>query len=688
MDVSNLLTGNKPGPQASDAEARHQASRQGFTGHNGAVAGHDTMAGLMSQTGPTGASGPNPGYAMSPNGRPCKQVSFELRYDDPTRRSRIPMRVNIYPHDTTDSIVTTVKNFHGLYGRRGVIFEDSNGSVLIARYENFDNGMTVFVRAAPGEPEVMSEYAQTQHSMSPRKPRLGAPFEMLPPQLQLQPGSRPASRTAGKRSISPQSSRSHRSGSAITNAKIRSRPGLKARGNNSFDSVTDVKVEGADDYSDSDGGNASVTSSRRSKNEVVASADIDVKNIVEGGRRKRAKFDSSELPLFVPPQVPITTSTSSVSPQRRIGSHNGASPYSHSNQHTFSYTQPLPSPQSYGYADMSHMSGGQISAPFPQPQGGRVRTRGSVQYVPTRHCGSGASGILPTPDPTIGGSVISDEDVALQLMRLGDVSNFSTHGRTSTSTVDDALSGKAELASSDEDSEDGSDAEGNDLPTLPAHTNVHGHGLPTSFDSGETSADDYDDNKDGSFKGDSDELMPDEHGILRPSGKSKSSTKGRSTSLSKSSGSKPGKPRPSSSLSKHHKSKSTSSKQPISPTSLPPQSRKTSSASLNFQHQLGVDEEDMSMKPRCQRCRKSKKGCDRQRPCQRCKDAGIGIEGCVSEDEGNGRKGRYGRHMGVPVKKGEPGWMGDAALDGMMGAAMGYMPPPPLVGDKSKKRKR
>ena len=81
------------------------------------------------------------------------------------------------------------------------------------------------------------------------------------------------------------------------------------------------------------------------------------------------------------------------------------------------------------------------------------------------------------------------------------------------------------------------------------------------------------------------------------------------------------------------------------------QVRKSSGSSLNFQHPLGTDEEDLSSKPRCQRCRKSKKGCDRQRPCGRCKDAGIGIDGCVSEDEGNGRKGRYGRHMGVAVQK-------------------------------------
>lgn len=68
---------------------------------------------------------------------------------------------------------------------------------------------------------------------------------------------------------------------------------------------------------------------------------------------------------------------------------------------------------------------------------------------------------------------------------------------------------------------------------------------------------------------------------------------------------------------------------------------------------LPPGEEDLSTKPRCQRCRKSKKGCDRQRPCQRCRDAGLSAKDCVSEEEGNGRKGRYGRHMGLPVKKAE-----------------------------------
>ena len=83
-----------------------------------------------------------------------------------------------------------------------------------------------------------------------------------------------------------------------------------------------------------------------------------------------------------------------------------------------------------------------------------------------------------------------------------------------------------------------------------------------------------------------------------------------------------------------------------------------------------------------------------------CKDAGIGIEGCISEDEGNGRKGRYGRHMGVPVKRGEEGFvepedsvppMSMAATSGGGGGQGmpngGYFLAPAPV-DKSKKRKR
>ena len=226
-------------------------------------------------------------------------------------------------------------------------------------------------------------------------------------------------------------------------------------------------------------------------------------------------------------------------------------------------------------------------------------------------------------------------------MRLGDASNFSTHGRTSTSTLDDALSGKAEVASSSDESDNGSDEE-QQLPPLPYNPgHLHGGvGQPMRrYDSVDSSGEEYED-RDDSFKGESDELVADEHHDYRAL---YGTVKARSSVSSKTS--KAGKPR---ALSK---TKGKGSKPPMSPTSLPSQSRKASSASLNPQHPVGIDEEDLSSKPRCQRCRKSKKGCDRQRPCGRCKDAGIGIEGCVSEDEGNGRKGRYGRHMGVTVKK-------------------------------------
>ncbi|KAF1981595.1 hypothetical protein K402DRAFT_341991 [Aulographum hederae CBS 113979] len=554
------------------------------------------------------------------------------------------MRVNIFQHDSTESIIATVRNFYGLYDGQCVSFEDKSHNTIIARYENFEDGMTVLVKATGEECEPADGPAPRQ-SLSPRRPRLGPPFQMLPPQAGHANISRPSSRNARRRSKSPASSRGGRSTSANTNPKSRSRPTLKGRSTGSHGSLGDGHGDAAQDYSDSDGENGSVTSSRRGKSEIVASADISVENIVEGGRRKRAKFDSSELPLFVPTQVPVTASVSSVSPQRRIGSHNGASPFAYSNQQTFSYQQPLPSPQSYNLSDLSYMHGADKGV----PTGGsnyRLRDRGASQYGATRYGHNAANGVLPTPDPTIGGSVISDEDVARQLMRLADDSNFSSHGRTSTSTVDDALSGKAEAASSAADS-DMSDDEGNALPAAAAVYPREG------AEGGETSGEEYEDAKDGSFKGFSDEMDPENASSMQQPGNSNSNVLHGKASFSGPSAKGPriGKSRSQSAPKNKNGKALSASKAPISPTSLPSQSRKASNASLNFQHQFGADEEDLSSKPRCQRCRKSKKGCDRQRPCQRCKDAGIGIEGCVSEDEGNGRKGRYGRHMGVPVKK-------------------------------------
>lgn len=373
--------------------------------------------------------------------------------------------------------------------------------------------------------------------------------------------------------------------------------------------------------------------------------------------------------MFVPPQVPMTASISSISPQRRSGPGNAASPYGYPTQQTFSYTQPLPSPQSYG-SNGHYMQNGVTSTgysgngSYPQPNRSLRRSGGLAQ----RH----SNGVLPTPDPTVG-SVISDEDVALQLMRLGDPTAFS-HGRTSTSTVDDALSGKAEAASSDEEDEDDveeEEAKGSRLPAVPRFHDVgpqrKKQRTAQEFSSDVTSGEEYEDRRDDTF----DEIDS-------------------KTGMSKVSKPKTGKPRASSMVKpKHHKTASMSqAKMPMSPSSLPAQSRKGSVAStINFQHPLGVDEEDLSAKPRCQRCRKSKKGCDRQRPCGRCRDAGLDAESCVSEDEGNGRKGRYGRHMGVPIKKENEVFGNEVMPHQTSMPANGYFLAPALP-DKSKKRKR
>jgi hypothetical protein len=343
-------------------------------------------------------------------------------------------------------------------------------------------------------------------------------------------------------------------------------------------------------------------------------------------------------------------------------------------------------------------------APPAVPQHGhRLRDRPNTNVISQySYPGSGTNQrILPTPDPTIA-SCISDEDVALQLMRLGDASNMS-HGRTSASTLnDDAFSGAADVASSTgatSEMEGETDNGEHDITVKKYHKNLDGFQSSEDSDGSGDEMDGYDEVENAKDDLASDEFDEYSTASGRPKSKkpktkhistaSTAARTGKSGTLS-SKMNKPNKQRPMGVPQKpKHVASSSVGRVPIMPASTPSQSRKTSTAStLNFQHQLGADEEDLSSKPRCRRCRKSKKGCDRQRPCQRCKDAGIGIEGCISEEEENGRKGRYGRHMGVPVKKSEAAADADdfqnagAILTGMA------LPQPQAAGEKSKKRKR
>ncbi|KAF2622653.1 hypothetical protein BU25DRAFT_208190 [Macroventuria anomochaeta] len=54
-------------------------------------------------------------------------------------------------------------------------------------------------------------------------------------------------------------------------------------------------------------------------------------------------------------------------------------------------------------------------------------------------------------------------------------------------------------------------------------------------------------------------------------------------------------------------------------------------------HQPNAGDKELGPKPRCQRCREMRKGCDPQGPYRRCNDADCGAEGCVDWDGNNGR---------------------------------------------------
>lgn len=688
------------------------------------------------------------GFCGSPTSPIKKTVTFELMFEDGSSyKARLPLRIQIFPHDTTESIVTTVKSFYGIYdgAAKGVSFEDEIGTTLIASYENFKDDMVVRVRVVRDHSQPW-QYGEHVHSLptnptiAQRTPHLDDGFQMPPPQygqaFAYDPSaSRSPSRVARKQSASPHLVTNRRS---LSTQKGRSHSKMKHREDSFQAQLDEVNKDAMKGYSSSDGEAGSVTSSRKARNEHLASAEISLENIVEGGRRQRAKFESSvithstykcifdahhlwkELPLFVPPQVPAANSISSISPQRRSNAAENPSPFARP-QRYFAWNQPLQSPQNYNYRDSPNgivpaSSSGSSFQPV-APHGHRLRERVNTPNASTRIPAglvprAQGVGILPTPDPTIA-SCISDEDVALQLMRLGDASNIS-HGRTSASTLDDTLSGRADIASSaTSESEDESDiTQQPSLPKANAHAKLgigalkqpsfnkkHQRQLEDGLHSvdsiehvGDTDDEEYqyDDKKDGVFKSDPDDMVNEYgHGNKRPK---LSSSRASQASVSKAPTNSSSKKNMKSSKQRQpgnsKKSKSmllaNTVKTPLSPASLPPHSRKTSVASIvNSSLQVGMTgEEDLSTKPRCQRCRKSKKGCDRQRPCQRCQDAGIGADGCVSEDEGNGRKGRFGRHMGVAVSKDPSGLVieteeAGAILDGM---AAGQ--------EKNKKRKR
>lgn len=241
---------------------------------------------------PVAASGASSsGGSVSPRQAvPPKNVAFELLFpDSPQRRARLPMRVQIFPHDATDSIVTTVKNFYGLYsgpaGSKGVSFEDVNGNTLIARYENFHNNMVVYVRVIEEAPTSPAPYEPQQYQPSPIAEGYyngnGYTAESVRPYGQ--DTARPESRLSLGRSPSPNASRGRRSASVNHNDK-------KARSRSAKNRASSQADDAMNGYSSGDGAPSSLSSKNK---EQLGNTDISLENIVEGGRRKRAKFESS-----------------------------------------------------------------------------------------------------------------------------------------------------------------------------------------------------------------------------------------------------------------------------------------------------------------------------------------------------------------------------------------------------------
>ncbi|KAK6360654.1 hypothetical protein TWF730_006789 [Orbilia blumenaviensis] len=349
----------------------------------------------------------------------------------------------------------------------------------------------------------------------------------------------------------------------------------------------------------------------RKQVEPVASAEISVENILEGSRRKRLKFESSELPLF--PEMTNRfgpPSSSSASPSR-------------------------PTPQLTPYSQPGHHN------TYPHPQSAYLYSLGT-EPTPPPSATTNTRVTLPTPAPTIA-SCISDEDAAIQLMRLGEKPTNNGHSQHHHQirhqySPDVDYNGQPTHAAL--------------LPSPVSHgysqhtspVRVAGYARPLTYEDAE------DDVRDGNYIA-SDEYQDEEDEIpllhKRPQFAPNRQAPPPPNGVRKKPSSKPKKvkkpannliPAPQLNAFPGYPAAETSFNSLEAATSL------TSLANPEAKYaQPGVmlpPEPQENQKPRCQRCRKSKKGCDRQRPCQRCKDAGIPADQCISEDEAGTRRGR------------------------------------------------
>lgn len=305
-------------------------------------------------------------------------------------------------------------------------------------------------------------------------------------------------------------------------------------------------------------------------------SDISLDNLLEGSRRKRNKF-SSDLPL-----LPLPTPTSVVS--------------SHQGGHVGSRSQ------ARGRADSAS-------------------TTRTVQHTPGRVS-------IPTPAPT----TISDEDVAIQLIRLGDpsLSPFKAPPSNESSSPIPSLTTAMQLKALHDGPELQHDAQPSkremDYPSSP----------PASVSDSQDHKDSMQDARDHHHHHHRDTSRVSDYGAhSRPSlGESDYNLKDETDVEDDI---EIDIPRPQNLPHFHDSMQCKSNDHGASLTA--PSSAGADPATESRQG-AGGNGGGPSVGVRCTRCKKSKKGCDRQRPCGRCADAN---EDCVTEDESSGRRGRNNR---------------------------------------------
>lgn len=288
-------------------------------------------------------------------------------------------------------------------------------------------------------------------------------------------------------------------------------------------------------------------------------SDISLDNLLEGSRRKRNKF-SSDLPLL-----------------------------------------PLPTPASapYHFGHARTQSGARERANSASTTATMLQTPGRVS--------------IPTPAPT----TISDEDVALQLIRLGDpsLSPCKAQSDESSSPIPNLTTAMHLKAL-----HDGHDFQ---IGPAPVRREVEYPSSPPASVS---------DNQD----------QPTQRALAPIRGKAASVRSAQHNGTSREYASTNGDV-------EYELKDETDLEDEIDiprPQNLPHfHDSMQCKASLAEDVDDSVEEEQMkkngpSVGVRCTRCKKSKKGCDRQRPCGRCADAN---EDCVTEDESSGRRGRNNR---------------------------------------------